>query len=291
MLSVATAAMTGNAGAVVSTVTPFVPAMLALPAISVATALMVVLASAGTSALLKLVLQLPPAAATVLLAVPQLTTTLEPVSAVPDTVTPVAFSAALTMLSVATALITGLEETVSSVKDKALLAAPTLPAASVWRTVTDLAPSPLRVKLVPLPASQLPPPLVLYCHVAPFSSPTTLSVPILVMPSVPITPVSFRLSVGATGGVVSAGGLPVLGSYRAKASQLTVIRLPSMSSRLAPTTASLKAALGAVAKLTVMVPIKAPDVAKVPPTVVLDEKAEMPPTPAEALKPLTEAAV
>ena len=82
-----------------------------------------------------------------------------------------------------------------------------------------------------------------------------------------------------------------MGSYRAKASQLTVIRLPSMSSRLAPTTASLKAALGAVAKLTVMVPIKAPDVAKVPPTVVLDEKAEMPPTPAEALKPLTEAAV
>ena len=189
-------------GAAASTTTALVPAALALPAMSVATALTVVLAaSAGTSALLKLVLQLPPGAATVLLTAPQLTATLEPVSAVPDTVTPAAFSAALTMLSVATALITG-----------------------------------------------------------------------------------------AMGGVVSAGGLPVLGSYRAKASQLTVIRLPSMSSRLAPTTASLKAALGAVAKLTVMVPIKAPDVAKVPPTVVLDENAEIP-APAEELKPLTAAAV
>ena len=78
-----------------------------------------------------------------------------------------------------------------------------LPAASVWRTITDLAPSPLSVKLLPLPVVQLVPPLVLYCHVAPASSPATLTVPTLVMLSA-ATPLSLaRVMVGAEGGVVS----------------------------------------------------------------------------------------
>ena len=104
-LSVATALITGRAEAV-STVTLRVPATLALPAASVATALMEVLPSVGR--LLKLVLQVPPAVAvTVWEASPQVTTTLEAASAVPLTATPAAFSVALTMLSVATALTTG----------------------------------------------------------------------------------------------------------------------------------------------------------------------------------------
>ena len=69
-------------GAVVSTVTARVPGTPALPAASVATALM--LASAGTSALLKLVLQVPPVVAVaVLTAVPQVTATVAPSSAAP----------------------------------------------------------------------------------------------------------------------------------------------------------------------------------------------------------------
>ena len=56
-------------------------------------------------------------------------------------------------------------------------------------------------------ALQLLPPLVLYCQVAPASMPVTLTVPILVMPSLALVPVSAaRAKVGAAGGVVSTGG-------------------------------------------------------------------------------------
>jgi hypothetical protein len=57
-----------------------------------------------------------------------------------------------------------------------------LPATSVCLTLTDLAPSPVTAKLVPLPAFQLLP-SVLYCQLEPPSRPVTLTVPTLVMAS------------------------------------------------------------------------------------------------------------
>lgn len=58
---------------------------------------------------------------------------------------------------------------VSSVKASAADAAPVLPAPSLWRTVMLLAPSPLSVTPVPVPAIQLVPPFRLYAQVAPHS--------------------------------------------------------------------------------------------------------------------------
>src|SRR3989338_1336599 len=87
---------------------------------------------------------------------------------------------------------------VSRVKVKAELAAPTLPAASVWRATTLLAPSPVRVKLLPVPAFQVLPLSVLYCQVAPVSRPLTFTVPLPVSLSVALLPVSAASdSVGA----------------------------------------------------------------------------------------------
>ena len=94
----------------------------------------------------------------------------------------------------------------SRVNANALEAALTLPAASLWRTMTDLAPSPLSVKLLPLPATQLVPPLVLYCQVAPASRPLTLTLPLLVILSLARPLLLARLALGAMGGVVSTGG-------------------------------------------------------------------------------------
>ena len=71
--------------------------------------------------------------------------------------------------------------------------------ASVWRTITFLAPSPVRVKLVPVNVVQFVPPSVLYCRVAPDASPNTFTWPLLVMPSVDELPVSATSArVGAT---------------------------------------------------------------------------------------------
>ena len=64
--------------------------------------------------------------------------------------------------------------TVSSVRLRLVELSLTLPAGSLWRTMTDFAPSPFRVSAVPLPSIQLLPPLVLYCHCAPCSRPETL---------------------------------------------------------------------------------------------------------------------
>ncbi len=62
---------------------------------------------------------------------------------------------------------------------------------------------------MPVPVSQVVPPLMLYCQVAPGSSPLTLTVPLLVMPSVADTPVSTAsAAVGAMGGIVSTVTAP-----------------------------------------------------------------------------------
>ena len=55
-----------------------------------------------------------------------------------------------------------------------------------------------------MPVSQLLPPLVEYCQLVPASRPVTLTVPLFVMPSVELTPVSLaKARVGAVGAVVS----------------------------------------------------------------------------------------
>ena len=59
------------------------------------------------------------------------------------------------------------------------------------------------VKLVPVPAFQVLPPSVEYSHVAPASSPPTVTVPFLVMPSVALAPVSVMLSAPMAGAAVS----------------------------------------------------------------------------------------
>ena len=131
MSSVATTPITGVVGARVSTMRTLAPAVLAFPATSVATALMVLsMASLGTSALLKLTLQAPALAVTTLVRLPQVKATLASTSAVPVTMTPSFFSAELTVSSVATRLTTGVAVTVSRVKRKAADVA-LLPAASV----------------------------------------------------------------------------------------------------------------------------------------------------------------
>ena len=112
--------------------------------------------------------------------------------------------------------------------------------------MTDLAPSPLSVKLLPLPASQLMPPLMLYCQVAPASSPLTLTLPLLVMPS-PTTPLSTaRLRPGAAGGVVSTGGVTVLSMSRLRALDAAPL-LPAASLKLAAATVILALAEPALA--------------------------------------------
>ena len=86
--------------------------------------------------------------------------------------------------------------------------------------MTDLAPSPVSVKLLPLPLTQVVPPLLLYCQAAPASRPVTLTLPLLVMPS-PTTPLSTaRLRLGAAGTAVS--------NVKASALELA-LRLPATS--------------------------------------------------------------
>ena len=81
-----------------------------------------------------------------------------------------------------------------------------LPARSLWRT--RMLPAlwvPLETpKEVPVPASQLTPPLVEYCQLAPASRPVTLTVVVLVMPSLLLLPVSAaRARLGAAAALVS----------------------------------------------------------------------------------------
>ena len=109
MSSPAIFAITGDAGAVASICTIFVAGSLETPAVDLTVALTVVpVASAGTSPLAKLAVQRPAlSAVTVLDVLPQLTVTLALGSAIPLTDTPAAFSAALTLSSLETTLITG----------------------------------------------------------------------------------------------------------------------------------------------------------------------------------------
>ena len=77
-----------------------------------------------------------------------------------------------------------------------------LPAASVCLTCTELAAKlpGARLKLLPLPVSQVLPPLLLYCQVAPSSRPITVTVPAMLTPSLPLLPLSLAsFGVGATG--------------------------------------------------------------------------------------------
>ena len=71
----------------------------------------------------------------------------------------------------------GVATRVSSVNANALEAVLKLPAVSVWRTVMDLLPSPVKATLLPLPAVQVLPAFKLYSQVAPLSKPVTLTVP------------------------------------------------------------------------------------------------------------------
>ena len=97
----------------------------------------------------------------------------------------------------------GAAAAVSSVKVNALEAALVLPATSVCRSVTDLAPSADSVTLLLLPAVQLVPALRLYSQVAPVSNPVTLTVPMFVMLSLPLPLLVAREAAGAEGAVPS----------------------------------------------------------------------------------------
>jgi len=87
-------------------------------------------------------------------------------------------------------LIVSLGPVVSRVKPKGPESGDTLPALSVCRTVTLLAPSPASVKLAPLPVVQFVPPSMLYCQAAPASSPLTFTLPLLVILSLLELPLS-----------------------------------------------------------------------------------------------------
>ena len=84
----------------------------------------------------------------------------------------------------------GVAIVLSKVKANALLFKPTFPAASICRTMTDLLPSPISVKAIPLPVVQFTLLSVLYCHVAFDAKPETFTTPLLVMVSLALMPVS-----------------------------------------------------------------------------------------------------
>ena len=80
------------------------------------------------------------------------------------------------------------------------------PATSVSFTVMVLVPSPLSVTAEPLPAFQVRPPSVLYCHLVPLatSRPLTVTAPELVILSLALRPLSVvNANVGAVGATVS----------------------------------------------------------------------------------------
>ena len=162
-------------GATVSTVIARVPAVLGLPAASLATALMVALPPAATSALLKVVVHVPLLAVTEWLAAPQVTSTLAPTSAVPLTGTPAAFSIVLTTLSVATALMAGAVGAVASMLvAAAVLKVPWLPPAFCTTAVKLWAPS---LSAVPgVNVHVVPPTTALPKRVVPSYTRTTSSV-------------------------------------------------------------------------------------------------------------------
>ena len=92
---------------------------------------------------------------------------------------------------------------VSRVKVSVSETALVTPPVSVCRTVTDFAPSPLRVRLVPWPSVQVVSPLVLYSQLAPSSRPLTLTVPALVTPSVRLEPLSLANAIDNLAGATA----------------------------------------------------------------------------------------
>src|SRR3569832_2852234 len=98
----------------------------------------------------------------------------------------------------------GATAALSSVKVKVAESLEVLPATSVCLTTTDLVPSPLSVKLAPVPVLQLVPPSVLYCQIAFVSRPVTLSIPSLVIVSVLLLPVSAASEIVGVAAFVSS---------------------------------------------------------------------------------------
>ena len=69
--------------------------------------------------------------------------------------------------------------------------------------MTDFAPSPLRVRLVPWPEVQVVPPLVLYSQLAPSSRSITLMVPSVVAPSLLLEPLSLANAIDNLAGATA----------------------------------------------------------------------------------------
>ena len=222
-------------GRALSMATVRLPALPVLPARSVAVALMVLLAvSAGISPLAKLVLQLPPVAVTVLVVLPQVTSTLAPASAVPPTVTPAVFSAALTMLSTATAEMEGVPGArVSMLMAGVEPAPPLLPAPSAYGPEATLMPAlpearpavgvkvAVRVRPLPLRAPKVP----LLTTTSPFvpsqvklppGSSLKVKVMVAVCPALRVGVLLVIASVGARVSMLMAGVTPAPPSFPAR---------------------------------------------------------------------------
>ena len=133
-----TKSISGPAGAVRSADTGREAVVEALPARSVATAVIALVAARGTSFAMKLAAHTPPVAVTTLVTDPQVTVTLLPDSAVPLTAIPALFSAMFTTSLPATVLIVGTAGALKSITTSPAVAVTllVLPAPSVWRTRT-----------------------------------------------------------------------------------------------------------------------------------------------------------
>ena len=116
----------------------------------------------------------------------------------PVSIPEIVIAAFLVILSVATFVsvvraMLGATTVLSNVKVIAELAVLIFPAKSVCRAVTDFAPSEVSAKLSPLPEVQEFPASRLYSHVAPFSNPETVILPLLVILSLAAVSVNAKL--------------------------------------------------------------------------------------------------
>ena len=217
-----------------------VAAALGLPAASVATALM--LPVAGTALAVKVVLQMPLLAAVTLCVVaPHVTATLAPASALPLTSTPAAFSATLTVLSVATGLMTGVLGATASNATVRVLAGPVLPATSVATALIFPLAGMLALAKVLL---QLPSPAALTCWVvepqvtatlAPASAVPLTATPAAFSAMLTVPSVATRWITGASGAAVSKATVrPVAGLVLPAVSitVATMVALPLAGSSL-----------------------------------------------------------
>ena len=135
------------------------------------------------------------------------TRTMSPVASAAPSVPVIVWAAVAVMKSVALVPVSAENATVetasvgavvSSVNAKVPDTGEVVPVESVCLAITDLAPSPVREKLVPVPVVHVAPPSMLYCQAAPLTRPPTLTVPLLVILSVADVPESeASVSVGA----------------------------------------------------------------------------------------------